>query len=99
MKKSNPALFQFSKYTDKFKYPAKATHARYGSSKMPAGFEMWPNKTVLAKISSHNRTSQTNAVKYSDKLKNNSGQTKLKSSCNPYMRNAVLYGFPEVNTK
>lgn len=84
---------------EKFKYPAKVTHSTYGSIRYPAGFDISWNRLVVFKISSHNSTSQTNANRYSSRLKKIIDQKKLNISWIPYTVRAVLFGFLDVSTR
>lgn len=64
-----------------FRYPAKATHARYGSMSRPALRSMCQKSTVHIKISIHIPTSQINAVRYISSEKNIIDQKKFIPNC------------------
>lgn len=51
------------------------------------------------RISSHNKTSQIHAKKYSFRLKKIIDQKKLNTSWTPYTAKAASFGFPDVSTR
>ena len=52
---------RFSRYIEKFRYPANATHSAYGTSKSPAANLIFEKRYTVAIIRSHRIISHTNA--------------------------------------